>query len=310
MKGLSLGGLRNLVALTLTAVTISAQAVGVTDATGQTVDVKDASRIVAVGGSLTETIYALGEENRLVGVDTTSLWPEAATKLPQVGYQRTLAAEGILSLKPTLVLGTMQAGPPEVLSKLRAAGVTVLLLNNGPDADHAITAMETVAKVLGKAPQGAALVGKIRTQLTADAATTASAKKPRVLFLMSANGGVALGAGTNTHADSMIQLAGGENVVQSFEGYKPISPESALLLAPEVLLVPTHVVQALGGKEKLLKLPGISQTPAVLSDRVVVMDALLLLGMGPRLADAVQALRQQLHRAPVQNSQAAPSQGD
>ena len=68
-----------------------------------------AQRVVSVGSALTEIVYALGAEKMLVGVDTTSLYPAAARSLPQVGYMRALSAEGVLSLKPTLVIATTAA---------------------------------------------------------------------------------------------------------------------------------------------------------------------------------------------------------
>ena len=70
-----------------------------------------AQRVVSVGSALTEIIYALGAEKMLVGVDTTSLYPAAARSLPQVGYMRALSAEGVLSLRPSLVIATTAAGP-------------------------------------------------------------------------------------------------------------------------------------------------------------------------------------------------------
>jgi iron complex transport system substrate-binding protein len=270
-----------------------AQAVTIEDAKGQAVEVRDASRIVAVGGAITETIYALGEQSRLVGVDTTSMWPEAARKLPQVGYQRTLAAEGILALRPTLVLGNTQAGPPEVLDKLRSAGVTVLILNNGPDVEHALRAIENIARVVGRESQGKQLVSSMRSEIAAlPPGNTRSA--PRVLFVLSTSGGAPLAAGNETHADSMIRLAGGKNVVSGFEGYRPLSGEAVVSMAPDVVLAPDHVVAAAGGPDKLLALHGIAETPAARSHRLVIMDGLLLLGMGPRLGEAARELHRQL----------------
>ena len=90
------------------------------------------ARVVSVGGAITETLYALGAEHLLVGADTTSLYPAAATRLPSVGYARALSAEGVLSLRPTLLLAGAEAGPPAVMRQLAAARVNLLQL----DADH------------------------------------------------------------------------------------------------------------------------------------------------------------------------------
>ena len=77
-------------------------------------------RVITIGGSLTEIVYALDSQALLVGSDTTSYYPEAAEELPKVGYQRTLSAEGILSLDPDLVIVTEEAGPPAVLKQLQS----------------------------------------------------------------------------------------------------------------------------------------------------------------------------------------------
>jgi iron complex transport system substrate-binding protein len=76
-------------------------------------------RLVSVNGSVTEVVYALGAQGQLVGVDTTSKYPPETQKLPNVGYQRQLSAEGVLSLQPSLVLVTEDAGPPTALCPSR-----------------------------------------------------------------------------------------------------------------------------------------------------------------------------------------------
>ena len=85
----------------------------------------DSSRIVVSGGSITEIIYALDAEDRIVAADRTSNYPAAALELPQIGYVRALSAEGVLSQSPTLLLGEDDSGPPEILDQLRAAGLPV-----------------------------------------------------------------------------------------------------------------------------------------------------------------------------------------
>ena len=90
-------------------------------------DSYDTSRVVAIGGATTEIVYALGEESRLVARDSTSTFPAAAEKLTDIGYMRALAAEGVLSVQPTLILSEPGAGPPETISVLQAASVPMVL---------------------------------------------------------------------------------------------------------------------------------------------------------------------------------------
>ena len=102
--------------------------VSVTAADGRTVTVADASRIVSVGGTVTEILYALGVGDRIVGVDLTSNYPPRRQRKPKVGYMRPLAAEGVLALGPTVMIAIEDAGPPETVAVLAQASVPFLLV--------------------------------------------------------------------------------------------------------------------------------------------------------------------------------------
>jgi iron complex transport system substrate-binding protein len=257
-----------------------------------------AERIVAVGGTTTELVYALGAGERLVGVDTSSAYPEAARRLPQVGYQRTLSAEGILSLRPTLLLIAPEAGPAVALEQLAAAGVRVARLPGGTDAAAVLAKIRAAGRALGRDAAAERLAGRVATEI--DAAVTAAARaaptRRRVLFLYSRGGGVVQVGGRDTPAAALLALAGGENAVDAYAGYRPLSPEALVAAAPEVILVPRRGLDSLGGREALLALPGVALTPAGRAGRVVAMDDLLLLGFGPRLGEAIAALGGELRR--------------
>ncbi len=257
-------------------------------------------RIVSVGGALTETLYALGAQAELVGADTTSLFPEAARQLPSVGYARALSAEGVLSLRPSLVVATAEAGPPAVLRQIESARVPLALL----DADHRFEGLlartQRLAELCGRADAGRALSSglqqdwaRTREQL---ARHSAAGKPPvRVLFVLSHSMAQVRVSGSGTAADAMIRYAGGVNVMGSVEGYKPLTPEAAIAAAPDVILATEQGLQAAGGIDGLLNAPGLAQTPAGRVRRVVAQDALLMLGFGPRLPQAVAALAEALH---------------
>ena len=257
-------------------------------------------RIVSVGGALTETLYALGAQGDLVGADTTSLFPDAARQLPSVGYARALSAEGVLSLRPTLVVASQEAGPPAVLRQVEAARVPLALL----DADHrfegVVARTQRLAELCGRAEAGRALVADLQqrwAQVQDQAARRAASGKPapRVLFVLSHSMAQVRVSGSGTAADAMLRYAGAVNVLGGVEGYKPLTPEAAIAAAPEVILVTEQGLQAAGGVDGLLKAPGLAQTPAGRARRVVALEALLLLGFGPRLPQAVAALADALH---------------
>jgi iron complex transport system substrate-binding protein len=262
------------------------------------------ARIVSIGGALTETLFAIGAAGQLVGVDTTSLYPAAARALPSVGYARALSAEGLLSLKPSLVLAAGEAGPPAVLRQIEAARVPLVVL----DADHRFEGVVERTVRLGELSGRAEAAGVLAAQMRADWArsqqavarhTAAGAARPRVLFVLShAPNQVRLG-GRNTAADAMIRYAGGINAFGAADGFKPLAPEAAVAAAPDLILATEQGLAATGGIDGLLALPGLAATPAGRTRRVVGFEALFLLGFGPRLPQAVAALADALLAVPA-----------
>ena len=256
-------------------------------------------RVIAVGGALTELIYALGAQGELVGVDSTSLYPAAATKLPNVGYARTLAAEGLLSLAPTMVVATEEAGPPAVLRQLESARVPLHVLRAEHRFEGVIERAQRLGELLGRTREAAALTARLQADWATSRASVvklaAGHHAPRVLFVLSNAANQARIAGSATAADAMIVYAGAVNALGEAQGYKMLSPEAAIAAAPDVILATTQGVEATGGVEGLLKLPGLAQTPAGQTKRVVVMETMELLGFGPRTPKALTTLAQSLH---------------
>lgn len=257
-------------------------------------------RIVSIGGALTETLFALGAQADLVGADTTSLFPDAARQLPSVGYARALSAEGVLSLRPTLVVASQEAGPPAVLRQIESARVPLALL----DADHrfegVVARTQRLAELCGRVETGRALAAELQqrwAQAQHQVAKRAAGGKPapRALFVLSHSMAQVRVSGGGTAADAMLRYAGSVNVLASVDGYKPLTPEAAIAAAPDVILATDQGLQAAGGIDGLLKAPGLAQTPAGRARRVVALEALLLLGFGPRLPQAVAALADALH---------------
>ena len=255
-----------------------------------------ALRIVPLGGPVTETVYALGAGDFVVGTDTSSVYPEAATTLPQVGYQRTLAAEGVLSLQPDLVLATDEAGPANVLEQLRAAGVRLVLVPSEHSVAGAQAKVRAIAAALDRAEAGEKLAATIAAEADdARARIKKMTTRPTVLFLYARGGATMNVAGQGTAADAMINLAGGRNAVTGYDGYKPLTAEAAVAAAPQFILTLDRGLASVGGKERLLTQPGLDVTPAGQNKRVVALDDLYLLGFGPRTGAAILDLARALH---------------
>lgn len=262
-------------------------------------------RVAVAGGAITEVVYALDAGAMLIGSDTTSTYPAAALALPKMGYQRALSAEGVLSLRPDLLLASAEAGPPTALQQIAAAGVRIITLSEQHDVQSVRDKISGSAKALDLASRGESLLQSFdsdwQTAMT-DIQTQRQqqAGKPplRVLFILSNSGAQAMVAGRETAADAMIRYAGAVNVLggkDGFKGYKPLTAESAIAAAPDVLMTTSEGLASMGGLEQLLKMPGLALTPAARNKRVIAdMDALLLLGFGPRLPAALRRLAAQL----------------
>jgi iron complex transport system substrate-binding protein len=249
-------------------------------------------RIVSVGGAVTETVFALGAGDEVVAVDTSSVYPDATKRLPKVGYQRTLSAEGILALSPDLVIVSAEAGPPAAIEQLRSAGVRVERMPGARTLDEAVARITEVGAALGRP---AATLAKRVSREGAAAIARAPARGPRFVLVYARGAGVLMVAGGDTGGSAMVELAGGRNAVAPIRGYKPLSAEVLIEAAPDVIVVPARGLASLGGEAGLLAVPGVADTPAGRSRRIVAFDDLLLLGFGPRLPHAIDELARRLH---------------
>lgn len=260
---------------------------------------KPKERIVTLGFDVTEIVFALGVGDRVVGVDASAMYPEEATRLPKVGYYRRIGAEGVLSLRPTLVVASALSGPPAALDQLRSAGVRIVTVDEVTVLEAARSRIRTIAEALGRVEAGKELLARLDAQLDEAAAIgeKVKAKAPRVLFLFSPTPSVLNVAGKDTVAARVIELAGGQLAVDAYEGYRPISTEALVAARPDVVLVTERTLASLGGAEKVWEVPGLALTPAGRAKRMVVMDDALLLAMGPRTGQAVAQLARALLEA-------------
>lgn len=257
------------------------------------------ARIVSVGGALTEIIYALDAQGDLVGVDTTSIYPAAATKLPSVGYSRSLAAEGILALAPTHIVASEDAGPPTVMAQLQKTGVPVSILPAEHRFEGVISRVQKLGKILGKEAQAAALASRIQAdwQRIRPPIAARTGTAPKVLFVLSHSPSQIVVGGQDSAAEAMMHYAGARNAVQGVKGFKPLNPEALIAAAPDVILFTDQGLQAIGGIDGALRLPGVAQSAAGQKRRIISLDAMFLLGFGPRIPQAVEALDQAIAKA-------------
>lgn len=252
-------------------------------------------RWVSSGGALSEWVVRLGGEAHLVGVDTTSRHPQSLTRLPSIGYQRQLAAEGILALRPDLLLGTEEMGPPPVLEQLKAAGVRIEQLSAQPELDTLQANLQRLGQLLGDETAAQSAFADYQQRLQAQQRWVEQAQgeqdAPAVLLLLGHAGGTPMAGGRETVADWMIQHAGGRNLA-THSGFRGLSNEALLALDPEVVIIADRALEGEAAKRALLQQnPALAQTRAGRAGRLLVLDPTLLVGgLGPRMPDGLAML--------------------
>lgn len=269
-------------------------------------------RWVSAGGSLSEWVVALGGEPKLVGVDTTSLHPDSLQKLPKIGYQRQLAAEGILALKPDILLGSEEMGPPPVLQQLRAAGVRIETLSAKADEKTVQDNLQQLGELLGTPDKAKQVAADFDTRIAEQEAWVKKAQAaqaaPGVILLVGHAGGNLLVAGQDTAGDWLIQHAGGKNLA-THSGYKTLSTEALSGLDPQVVVLTDRALEGDKARAALTQQnPGLAATSAVRDSRVVVIDPTLLVGgLGPRIPDGLASLSKAFYpSAQALNSEGRP----
>ncbi|GAB3476127.1 heme/hemin ABC transporter substrate-binding protein [Marinomonas epiphytica] len=251
-----------------------------------------ADRIAVAGGSITEIIYRLGEEQRIVGVDSTSTFAQADKTHPLLGYVRNISVEGLLSLKPDLLLGENDTGPTKALEQVKSVGLKTVIIEEDGSIPAIKEKIRHVAKLLNVAEKGEALIKDIQVDIDALAfarhkLSQSHTPQPKVLFLLTLRNGTPIAAGTQTTADTTITEAGGKNVLDSEKGWVKLSPEAALALNPDAIIVMNHHDAPL---DAVSKLAHFKYSNAVKNQTVHSIDGGYLLGFGPRTPQAIVEL--------------------
>ncbi|MEW2073804.1 ABC transporter substrate-binding protein [Streptomyces sp. NPDC013433] len=265
---------------------------------GRTVRVRDASRILPLNGGIAEIVFTLGLGDRVVGRDITATFAEAE-KLPQVTKAHDVSAEGVLSLRPTVVLADTDTGPSEALDQIRDAGVPVVALDPATELSDVSTRTTRIAGALGVPEAGKALNSRMAKDLAAARAAVPEGSEPKVAFLyMRGSAAVYLMGGRGSGADSLIEAAGG--VDAGVEGgldrpFTPLTSEALVAAAPDVILMMDKGLESVGGVDGLVDIPGIRETPAGANRRIVSLEDGVLLSFGPRTPLVIDILVDRLH---------------
>ncbi len=268
----------------------------VRDASGRNVAISDASRVVSIGGAVTEILYALGQDKRVIAVDTTSLYPPDALRTkPNVGYFRQLSPEGVIGLAPSLILAADGAGPKEAVSVLEAATIPFVRIPDHYDGAGILEKIKIIAAATGTERQGECLERVVSGDLAALSTLRSQIKTPaRAMFILSFMNGKAMVAGRGTAADGIMRMAGATNVFSEFEGYKIVNDEAVLAAAPEAVLAMQRAGLDLDAAS-VFSHAAFRETPAARNSRFFSLDGLYMLGFGPRTARAARDLGRLLY---------------
>ena len=266
---------------------------------GATEPLADPSRLVTIGGSVTEIVYALGAGDEIVGRDTTSAYPPEAAAKPDIGYMRQLSPEGVLSINPSAIITIEGAGPPQTMDVLKQAEVEMAVVPEDYSRDGILAKVEMVGTLIGRQAEAEALATDIKARLDPLLAANEArpeAERKSALFILSLNGGKVMASGTGTAANGMIEAAGLDNAIGDFPGYKALSDEAIIKAAPDVIILMGGVN---GGHapsdEDIAANPALALTPAGEAMAIYRIDPVGMLNFGPRFAENLAALTTEIY---------------
>ena len=253
-------------------------------------------RIVCVSKQMTEFLFALGQGNKIVGIDLTSTYPADTRKLITVGYHRHLSAEGIISLDPTVVIHQGDVAPPNVMPQLEQVGIPVKQYPAGSTLDSAKIVLKMVAHDYGVDSIADRLNKNLDAQLAkADSIVKKYPTRPRVLIIhFGQQHNQYFVMGTRGTANAKITLAGGNNAADT-TAFRDLSPEAILRSQPDVILATDFGFDKAGGKEKFMQLPGIALTPAAKNGKIYRIEEHDLVYFGPRTGENIVEIAKLIH---------------
>ena len=271
----------------------------ITDVEGNVVVVEDISRIVVLNGDFTEVVFALGMGENVVGVDSSATYPEEVQELPQIGYQRSLSAEGILSMDPTLVIGNTNSGPPEVLQQIRATGIPVVILERVSTIEGAARKIRAISAALGVPERGEELASDLEEQIEEVRALAAQVEeKPTAVFLYMRGLDSLFLIGRDHLSHELFEATGaisGGAAAGVMRPFVPLTAEALAAADPDCIVVLTAGLRSVGGRDGLLTIPGVAQTKAAQEGCIVDFDDQYFGGGGPRMGDVLMDLLRIFH---------------
>ncbi len=265
----------------------------VTDQLGRKISLPDnPQRVVALAPSITEIIYALGQQHRLKGATLFSDYPDAAKKLPTVGSYVHLDLEKIVALRPDLCVAIKDGNPKGVIDRLESLKIPVYAVDP-KNLDSVMETLQEIAQLLGADDTAEFLIRSMKSRIgrvTSRVATTDS--RPRVFFQIGISPIISVGSDTFIH--EIIVLAGGKNLAEGKVPYPRYSQEQVLGLSPEIFII-TSMARSAAFKKAKAQWSRWANLPAVENGRIHLVDSNLFDRPTPRLVDALEMLARLIH---------------
>lgn len=253
-------------------------------------------RWVVTNSYVAEIVVALGAAGQVVGLGGGSEHIAELKQVPRLPGFRQVSAEPLLALGPTRVLMSKEWLVPQTAEQLRAAGVAVELVDGEQTPAGVERRIRHVAQLLGKVEAGEALVARFRHEMQQALQPLAQLKKkPRALFVLAGGARPTLVGGKGTNVAALLDLAGADNVAEGFEGFKAMSQEAMIELAPEFILTNQDGTAVKDGVPIALQAPGAQATPAGKAGRLITVPGQYLQGMGILTPQGIRELARQLH---------------
>jgi len=252
-------------------------------------------RIITAGSAITETVCALGDCDKIIASDRTSLYPSQIQQLPSIGYRTSINAEGIISLKPTLIIAEKDYVDDAVLTQLSSTGIKLVIVERKLNFNDTKKFIAQIAVALGREAEGKKIIAENETALAeANAMIKRATTTPKVLCIYNRGTSTVSMAGKDSFGD-IINYAGGVNVFADTQGYKPLNTEALIASNPDYIVMTSTGFESIGGIEGMLKVAGVAQTTAGKKKQIVAIDALRLTNFGPRFGETVKELVMLLH---------------
>lgn len=252
----------------------------------------DPKRIIALAPSITEIIFALGQQDRLKGTTQFSNYPAEAAKLPKVGSYVRLDLERIVALNPDLCIAIKDGNPKGIIDRLQSLNIPVFAVNPR-NLESMMQTIQKIGSILNASQKANTLVKDMRSRIQqVDALVSRIDRRPRVFIQIGIS--PIISAGRNTFIHELVVRAGGINVAAGNRAYPHFSREQVLALAPDVLII-TSMARSGAFEKAKADWNRLSHMPAVREKRIYTVNSDVFDRPSPRLLDALEILTRLLH---------------